>query len=362
MIIESKAPTRIDLAGGTVDIWPIYLLMGPAHTINLGINLFAQATLTIAPPPAEHDAGVVIESQDQNAEIRLPWSQFEAQVEKLPAGLILSGKLISYFAQLKRQSTAGLDTLMDIRLKTSAQSPAGAGLGGSSTLAIATLGALSTWLNGNPPDPVQEGQKLIEIARDIETTLIQVPAGLQDYYGAVYGGLQKLSWEVAQNRQAYLSPSLLPELQKRILLFYSGQSRNSGINNWVLFKAIIDKNAEIQSRFKGIAQATQALEQALLSKNWNQVNQAIAAEWDARRGLATGISSTEMDQAFRLAAQSGCAGKICGAGGGGCFFIFEPSGEPEKLESLQNQITSIPGVRALPFQVVPQGLQTRTSP
>ncbi len=367
MIIDSKAPTRIDLAGGTIDIWPIYLLNSqlnaPALTINLGINLYAQAQLEITDTPAGQKPSITLQSHDQHAETRLTWDELEKRVDSLPPSLILSGKLISYFTRKTEPAHAA-----DLRLKTSAQSPAGAGLGGSSTLAIAMLGALSSWAESKTVNPLTDGENLIEIARDIETTLIRVPAGLQDYYGAMYGGLQKLAWGVAKHTRKYLPQTLIPELEKRILLFYSGQSRNSGINNWALYKSFIDGDPSVRAMFRSISQATQELESAFenltaaSSSNWSAVNDAIAAEWAARKGLAAGISTPEMDQAFKIAEQEGrCAGKICGAGGGGCFFVFEPTGDQKKADFLRGKIAAIPGIRPLPFQGVSGGLQIQVS-
>jgi D-glycero-alpha-D-manno-heptose-7-phosphate kinase len=255
-----------------------------------------------------------------------------------------------------------------LTLKTAAKSPAGAGLGGSSTLSISMLGALSAWEHGalthnasfdHLPSAVDR-ETLVETARDVETTVIQVPAGMQDYYGAAFGGLQSLQWGVGRPKRATLneSPGALAEIASRTLLFYSGQSRNSGINNWSLFQGFINRDPDVRRRFEAIVQATHQLWDAWSAGRWSDGAHAIREEWLARRGLAAGITTPEIDEAFRIGERHGItSGKICGAGGGGCFFLFAPEADPERLARARAEISQIPGLGALPFQCAPHGLE-----
>src|SRR6185312_15075251 len=104
---------------------------------------------------------------------------------------------------------------------------------------------------------------------------------------------------------------------------YSGQSRNSGINNWALFKSFIDKQEQVREKFGKIVAATTRLETALRRQDWDSVGAAIAEEWETRRTLAPGITTAEIDHAFAEAQKiTKVSGKICGAGGGGCFFVY----------------------------------------
>ena len=354
--IHSKAPTRVDLAGGTLDIWPIHLLLGEPSTLNLGIDLCAETEITLT--PGRH-ASIRLSTEDQGAVLELPWNELAAK--SFPPNLELHGKFLRHFAGLypsKAQKLAqGTDTL---EIKTRAKSPAGAGLGGSSTLSISILGALHTLFTPEAPLDTAARSRLIEIARDIETTVIRVPAGLQDYHGAAFGGLQLLTWGVASHRREALPQDVLEALTGRLLLFYSGQSRNSGINNWVLFKAFIDGNEAVRNQFKGIADATRDLHQALLGRNWKAAGQAIAREWSIRRNFAPGISTPEIDRAFELAFELGAtAGKICGAGGGGCFFVWMDEESSELRARIVEKLQQL-GVRHLPFTPVRDGLEVQT--
>jgi D-glycero-alpha-D-manno-heptose-7-phosphate kinase len=349
--ILSKAPTRIDLAGGTLDIWPLYLFLDSPVTLNLGIDLFAEADLAVLPSGEK----VHLVSEDQKIEARFGWDELQT-VAPHPA-LELHTRLLRYFAPKKKSCPP-------ISLRTRAKSPAGAGLGGSSALSVAIIGALASWVEETPVDPLRMGEKLIDIVRDVETKVIRVPAGLQDYYGAMFGGLQSLKWLPAVHERRWLPVHALQGLEKRTLLFYSGQSRNSGINNWALFKAFIDGEAQVRDKFARIASVTKELEAALEKSDWSLAGKKIAEEWTVRHTLAPGISTPEIDQAFKTASSMAkVSGKICGAGGGGCFFVyFEDAAE---LESAGPKI--VPafeklGIRKLPYHATARGLEVQVNP
>jgi D-glycero-alpha-D-manno-heptose-7-phosphate kinase len=373
-IIHSKAPTRIDLAGGTLDIWPLYLFLKDPVTLNLGIDLFAEAKIELSSSQGSgQNAGRIrLKSEDQNSELEFTWNDLKQKtISNPPRSLELHFKLLKYFYEKKglANQNTHLENSTDFTLSTRANSPAGAGLGGSSTLSIAMIGALSAWAENSTPEnsfnPLPIGERLIEIVRDIETTVIQVPAGLQDYYAAMFGGLQCLRWGAGAHQRDVLSNELIPELQDRLLLFYSGQPRNSGINNWALFKGFIDNQDHIQSRFAEISQATQQLEKALRARNWVEAGQAIQAEWAIRKTLAPGISTPEMDRAFSEASKlAPVSGKVCGAGGGGCFFVYLPvdsTSERAELKTRIQELFTAQGIRPLPFQGVPRGLEVRVT-
>ncbi len=165
MIIESSAPARVDLAGGTIDIPPLFLFHEGASTVNFAIDLRAKCRIE-----TRDDDRIVIESIDRGDKVESTITDIKelATSERLE----LPSKLIYYF-----KPTVGFTMTIESAV------PAGAGLAGSSTLAIAIIGALNR-LVGNRYAP----EKFIQIAANIETQVIKVPAGFQDYYSAQYGG------------------------------------------------------------------------------------------------------------------------------------------------------------------------------
>lgn len=352
--ITSRAPTRIDLAGGTLDLWPLYLFLDSPSTLNLGIDLFAEVTLEQT-PKTRVTGEILLRSEDQNLELRFPWDFLKNPLIHIPSALALHFKILQQLAP--KEGMQGLDLTVTSR----AGSPAGAGLGGSSTLAIALAGAMSDWSQEARFDPQIDGVRLIELVRDVESSVIQVPAGVQDYYGAMFGGLQALRWGAGTHTREHLPAAILKELESRLVLVYSGQSRNSGINNWALYKSFIDNEDGVRNRFQAIAKATGLLENALRTANWAAVGEAISAEWALRRGLARQISTPELDGALEEAQTVGkVAGKICGAGGGGCFFAYVPSGKTSEKDAVK-EIFSKRGMTVLPFSAVAGGLEVRRS-
>lgn len=351
--IESIAPVRVDLAGGTVDIWPLYLLLPEPKTINFGVNLFAKTWIESAPSTTPE---VILESIDQKKHHRFTWSEILNESQAVIPELILHVKLLRAFA--KDHPNPGA---LSLHLKTEAKSPAGAGLGGSSALSISIIGALWKWTHPRTPlDLEKDGEFLISLTRDVESQVLYGPAGLQDYYGAAFGGLQVLDWQIAKNKRTALPVETLKALESRTLLFYSGKSRNSGINNWQLFKGLIDKDIEVEKKFKAICEATRKVEADLLKQDFPSLVKHVQDEWAARKTLAPGISTPEMNEAFERAKKvSDIAFKVCGAGGGGCFFIILPTNEPAQKEAVKAAVLQNSEIRALPFEAVPHGLTVR---
>src|ERR1043166_5716587 len=165
MIIEATAPTRVDLAGGTIDIWPLYLFHPGATTVNFGVTLNARCRIE-----PRDDEQIILESLDRKVTFETRLSDIEelAREERLE----LISKLVHFF-----KPETGFHLIAE------SAAPAGAGLGGSSALAIACIGALNRLVGDRYPE-----RKFIVIAANAATTAIRGPPGFQDYYGAFYGG------------------------------------------------------------------------------------------------------------------------------------------------------------------------------
>ncbi|MCM0607059.1 MAG: hypothetical protein KA715_13300 [Xanthomonadaceae bacterium] len=356
MNIKSVAPVRVDLSGGTVDIWPLYLMIPGAVTTNLGIDLFAETELV---ETQDGQGTVTFKSSDQNTELKIKWSELEKQ--KTIPQLVLHQLLTEYFYHLKKED-GSFNPKSSLMVSTRATSPAGAGLGGSSALCVSIIAALSCWLSGKVESEL-DGERFISVAKDVESRVIQAPAGLQDYYGAVYGGLQSIEWGVFQHKRNDFGAELLQDLQSRMILFYSGLSRNSGINNWQVFKDFFDKKVEVRKHLESITSSTLDLNRALSKGDWNGIIEAIRSEWAARRQLAPGISTPEMDQAFKRAEKitKDIAYKVCGAGGGGCFFLILKESNDEIKAEIIEAVTSGTDIRHLPFHAVPYGVSVKPS-
>jgi D-glycero-alpha-D-manno-heptose-7-phosphate kinase len=324
--VTTSAPTRIDLAGGTLDIWPLYLFHPDAQTINVAISLRARVTID-----HRSDQRIVIRSLDTGAEVAADhWRELAD-----PTELRLLSLLVHFF------ETRG------ITLTTASESPAGAGLGGSSALNVAVCGALADW-NRTHYDP----EALLQIAMNVEAQTIRVPTGLQDYRPALYGGLSALEFDVDAVRRVPLDVDLA-ELESRLVLCYTGEPRNSGINNWEITKRHIDGDRQVFDSFERIRDAAVALRAALARGDYTAAGAAIADEWQSRKSLAPGVTTPAIEALIAAAMRAGAqAGKVCGAGGGGCLFCYGP---PQRRDDIRAALAA-GGARLLDFRLESHGL------
>ncbi|MGZ3654393.1 MAG: GHMP family kinase ATP-binding protein [Bdellovibrionota bacterium] len=331
MIVNSSAPTRIDLAGGTTDIWPLYLFHPGARTVNVAIDLRAKAKV-------EQVGGNAIEirSEDQDVSHRLPSIDYVDEIEPgHPLELVL--RLLAFF-----RPNGGL------KITTSCTAPAGSGLGGSSALNIALCGGLNSVIGGR-----YSREELITIAKNVETQVLRIPAGVQDYYPAMYGGLNSVLLEVTGDSLLRHSHILAHQIESRIVLVYTGKSRNSGINNWAVMKDYLDGTKDVQNHMRGIQEATMELEIALKTGRYDDVAKAIEFEMENRRKLAPGVVTEDMETLITFARENGArAAKVCGAGGGGCMMFWtNPTDKYPLIKKLRERDAQI-----LDFHVDSEGL------
>ncbi|MEK9627469.1 MAG: GHMP kinase [Nitrospinota bacterium] len=325
-MIKSSAPTRIDLAGGTLDIWPLHLFFDNAPTLNAAINLYA--TVELIP---RKDKRVILRSMDLGLEDSF---SLNALPEKHPLELLI--RTINFY-KLK----SGLE------IKTHCQAPPGSGIGGSSALNIALHGALNKYVGTR-----FTREKMIEAAKNIETQVIRVPAGCQDYYPAMYGGVRSVNpgYMGVDTKTLPIKPK---ELTKHIILCYTGKPRSSGINNWKVTKNALDGDKKVIRHLKTIRDCTIELYQQLKKGKLSGLAPIFKKEWTARKQLAPTISTPQMEKLIQSALKKGALGaKVCGAGGGGCVAFIVP---PAKKQPVMDEL-SLKGGRVLPFQFVTRGL------
>ena len=233
-------------------------------------------------------------------------------------------------------------------MTTRAESPAGAGIAGSSALTIALCGALArfTGASMNPDD-------LLQVAMNIECQTIHVPTGVQDYRPAMYGGIAAIELRVDGVKRVALDVDPRA-LEQRIVLAYTGEPRHSGTNNWEITKRHIDGDRDIFDCFERIRDTAAAMRAALTREDWDEVGRQIAIEWDNRKRLAPGVTTPIIEDLIARASAAGAtAAKVCGAGGGGCLFCYgPPSARPAIAGALADG-----GARVLDYRIETDGLQ-----
>jgi D-glycero-alpha-D-manno-heptose-7-phosphate kinase len=308
MIIESSAPTRADLAGGTIDIWPLYLFHTGATTVNFALSLRARVRIE-----TREDDCIILESRDRGVRVETTTEFIDelANDERLE----LVSKMVHFF----RPGTG-------FHLVANSEAPAGAGISGSSALAIALIGGLNRLVG----DRYSE-DRFIGLAANIETTVIKVPAGIQDYYPAQYGSASCIHLRPDGVEREHLSVDL-DEIDRRFVICYTGEPRLSGINNWEMFKRHIDGNAEVFEIFERIRDAAEQMRDALLANDWSAVGEIMRAAYPNRKRLAPNITTPNMDVIVAKALANGAEGaKVCGAGGGGCIAFLCAEGRTEDV-------------------------------
>jgi D-glycero-alpha-D-manno-heptose-7-phosphate kinase len=330
MIIESFAPTRVDLAGGTIDIPPLFLFHEGAATVNFAVDLMAHCRIE-----TRSDDKIILESTDRKLKVESSLDRI-SELATEPTLCLLS-KLVYFF----KPETG-------FTMTTNSEAPAGAGLAGSSTLNIACIGALNK-LVGDRYAP----ERFIPIAANIECQVILVPTGFQDYYSAQYGGAAAIHFRPDGIEREPLDIDT-EMLERRVVVCYTGEPRNSGTNNWEITKRHIDGDREIYEIFEGIRDTAVNARAALLESDWNKLGEILKNAYPQRRRLSPNITTAQMDLLIEKALNNGAiAAKVCGAGGGGCIAFYCEDGARSDVEKA---LAEEQGAEVLNWKISKNGL------
>jgi D-glycero-alpha-D-manno-heptose-7-phosphate kinase len=328
--IVAQAPCRADLAGGTLDLWPLYLFHPSALTLNIAVNILTSCRITELKGRTLHLRSLDTKKEEQ-------FSSFDELRRARRFRLPLAAHLLQFFAPQQ-----------GLLIETNSESPAGAGISGSSALMIAATAALARFTGRN-----LSLEQMRVIAQNVEAQIIHVPTGCQDYYPALYGGISAVHLDAdGIHREAVAVSSL--EIEERFVLAYTGVPRQSGINNWEVFKAHINGDKRVFRNFAQIAEIAAAMHVALSRADWGGVARLLRKEWKLRRTNAPGISTPLIDKLIAVAGKyGGLAAKVCGAGGGGCVIFMVEKGTASRVATAIGDN----GGRVLPFHVAKDGLR-----
>ena len=231
---------------------------------------------------------------------------------------------------------------------TESEAPAGAGLAGSSTLNIACIGALNKLVGDR-----YTTDRFIPIAAAVECQVIRVPTGYQDYYSAQYGGVAAIHFAPDGMHREGLEIDV-ETLERRIVVIYTGEPRNSGTNNWEITKRHIDGDRELFEIFEGIRDSSLEMREHLLKGDWDCVGEVLRAAHPHRKRLSPHITTPQMDMLIDKALANGAiAPKVCGAGGGGCIAFFCEDGRKSDVE---NALAEEAGAEVLKWKLAHDGL------
>lgn len=320
-------PNRVDLAGGTLDIYPLYLLIGDAMTVNAAVAVHSE---------------VMVRPFRQGA-ARLHSRNFAMGVTATDThGFYLGGKL-----GLLSRALRYFPAVSGVEIRVGNEAPVGSGLGASSSLLVALMLAA-----GKLTGIACRREETARAAMEIEAAHLKSLTGRQDHLAALRGGIQGIRFLPGRVETHRLPPGgrAGKMLRDHAFLAHTGIAHHSSDVNWRMIRGAIDGDAGVLRKFRGIAAAARDAWGAVSAGDPEGTGASIAAEWAIRKTLASGVSTPGVDMLLssrrfrRLAAGA----KLCGAGGGGMLFglLRDPSGR-EPLEAL----LSGGGMAVLPFRL-----------
>lgn len=328
MIIRSKAPLRLGLAGGGSDVSPYSDIYG-GLVLNATINLYAYCTIE-----ETSDGRICIDSYDSGCNLEYP------VVAELPvdgrADLVkgVYNRVVRDFGIAPRA----------FRITTWNDAPAGSGLGTSSTMVVCILKAFVEWYSLPMGD-----YEVARLAYEIERKDLSLSGGKQDQYAAAFGGFNFI--EFLPDDRVIVNPLkvkrwITDELESSLLLYFTGKSRSSA--------RIIDEQRRNTSSGKTeaieamhlIKQSAVDMKAALLRGDMREFSAIMWRSWESKKKMADGITNEQIQHAFDVATAAGAmAGKVSGAGGGGFIIFFVP---PEKRKRVEEALGVLDGF-IMPF-------------
>lgn len=333
MVIKSKAPFRIGLAGGGSDVSPYSDLYGGA-VLNTTINLYAKSTII-----PRNDNHIVFENKESGKTF-----EFETASELPLNGIIdlqigVYNHIAQYFS--KKPLAFTLTTEMDV--------PTGSGLGTSSTLVVAVLGAFLKWLKIN-----LSPAEIAQLAFKIEREELKMAGGKQDQYAAAFGGINFLTFgKTVEVEKLQLSQEVLNDLQENLILFHNKSERKSSEIIEEQMKNIQNQNENSILATHNVREEAFIMKAALQSGNLAEIGHILNRGWKFKKQLARGITNQTIDEIYETALFAGAlGGKISGAGGGGFMLFYVPAWQKEKVISALQKL----GGNSVPYKMVDTGL------
>ena len=325
MIYRSKAPLRIGLAGGGTDVSPYSDQFGGA-ILNATVSLFAYANIE----PLEENK-IIVQALDRKEE-----QQFERRpVLPIDGTLDLLKGVYNRIQKDYEMPSSGF------RLSTFVDAPAGSGLGTSSTLVVAIIGAFVEWLKLPLGD-----YDIAHYAYQIERNDLKLTGGKQDQYAAMFGGVNFM--EFYGDDKVIVNPlriksEYLHELENNLVLYFTATSRESASIIDEQVKNVNNKNGKSIEAMHQLKEQARMMKEALLKGRLNEFGNILDFGFQQKRRMANNISNSRIEEIYEAAKKSGATGgKISGAGGGGFMIFYCPANTHhavvEKLKTFGGEV------------------------
>lgn len=325
-----RAPNRIDLGGGTLDIAPLWQVLPGSLTVNLAIGIETEVEIEESFGPyrlRSDDLDRVLEMQD------------------------LSDELADPALRLVVEALRALPPDGPVKVRTESRAPKGSGLGASSALSIALLAGLAHL--GRRPRTLEQ---LVRLATDVEVRVLGVPTGTQDHWAAALGGALAIHFDPGGTRveRLPLPAALVEELEASVMISYTGAPRESGSTNWGVVRAAIDGKKRTVSALQAIREISHRMRQALLDGDVPEIGRLVGKDAAERKKLTPGVVPPEIARVMTEAKRAGALGsRLTGAGGGGCIITFV---DPARRDPVKQTLTA-GGFLPLRWSVATTGLR-----
>jgi D-glycero-alpha-D-manno-heptose-7-phosphate kinase len=320
-------PNRVDIAGGTLDISPLYLLIGDAMTVNAAVAIRSEVAVGPfrrgAARLSSGDFGIAVTAADTH-------------------GFSLGGKM-----GLLSRALRHFPAVSGVEIRVRNEAPVGSGIGASSALLVALMLAA-----GRVTRTACRRDEIATASMEIEAAHLKSLTGRQDHLAALRGGIQGIRFSPGRVDARRLPPSgpAGAMLRDHAFLAHTGIAHHSSDVNWRMIRGAIDGDGMVLRKFRGIAAAAHDAWEALNAADLRGTGAAVAAEWGIRRTLAPGVSTEGVeellsDRRFRRLVSGA---KLCGAGGGG--MLFGLLNDPEERGPVEALLCG-KGMTVLPFRL-----------
>jgi D-glycero-alpha-D-manno-heptose-7-phosphate kinase len=337
MIYRSKAPLRIGLAGGGTDVSPYCDLYGGA-ILNATISHYAYASIEPLSEPT-----IIFSATDRSEQVSYPMGDELPIDGRLDLATGAYNRIVKQFGKVPS----------GFRLTTYVDAPAGSGLGSSSTLMVAIVGAFAEWLRL----PLGE-YDVAHMSYEIERVDLAMAGGKQDQYAATFGGVNYMEFyddnKVIVN-PLRIKPQYLYELENNLLLYFTTTSRLSSTIIEAQSKNVTDKNEKSIDAMHHLKEQSIMMKEALLKGRIHEIGSILDYGFKYKKQMASGISNSKLDEIYEEALKAGATGgKISGAGGGGFMMFYCPANTRYAVQEILRNF----GGDMKPYQFTERGLFT----
>jgi D-glycero-alpha-D-manno-heptose-7-phosphate kinase len=347
-IIRSRAPVRIDFAGGWTDV-PTFCLETPGYVVNAAINVYSFVTIS-EDAVLDHTSSPAMQERGElpHHGITLYSSDFDQYVHaESIRELEYDGNI-----DLVKAAVRGLGVDRGFTLITQSIAPPGSGLGTSASMGVALLAALSRYANKHPL-----AYELAEEASRIERDELGILGGKQDHYASALGSLSFLEFrgEVVRSSELKVTRSVALELEKNLVICYTGKSRLSGEVHARVKERFENNDPHTVGAIEEMKSIALEMKDALLGEKMTSFAELLNRNWDCQKRLHPSVTNDQIEEIFQTAMDNGAiGGKACGAGGGGCVLFYC---RPEREHQVRKALTEL-GTKIIDFNIDFFGAET----